>query len=288
MPKHELSKNYKIKVADAKISVAIDDSFTTSNKYGGSGAPEAKYFHYHAVHELFLCLDKPTTVCTEGGSIEYRNTIIIIPPFFEHFSMRGDAYRILFSIESSGRSDFSRFLSTLCSSDAILSVLAPDISVTYFEELKGALYSENPHADEAAELLLKIFFHKLYDTSPNPKKMQKRISNSNYLTKIDDIIFNFEEDVTLESAARALGLSAKQASRVIKKHYNAPLSRLVTERRLEAACRLLASTDMSISEIAEYVNFHSDGYFFNCFKREYGTTPRKYRESMKGTKKELY
>lgn len=284
MPNNELSKNYKIKVADSKISVAIDDSFTSANRYRESSELEAKYFHYHAVHEMFLCLDKPTTVYTESESIEYSNTIVIIPPFFEHFSMCGDAYRILFSIESCGSSDFSAFLSRLCSADAIITVSAPQISVTYFGELKEILYSENPHADEVAELLLKIFFHKLYDSSPIPKKTQKRLSGGNYLTKIDDIIFNFEEDVTLEYAARELGLSQKQASRVIKKHYNAPLSRLVTERRLEAACRLLATTDMSISEIAEYVNFHSDGYFFNCFKKEYGMTPRRYRESAKGAK----
>ena len=277
----KLSKNYKIKLGDAKISVVIDDSFNSSNSYTKKADLSAKYFHYHAAHEMFLCGDGGATVYTKSESIEYLNTAVIIPPFFEHFSVRKKAYRILFSIDQLGDSDFSKFLSGICNTDAIIKLNAPDLCTTYFDELTAMLVSENPLSDEASELLLKLFFHKLYDGVATPQKTQKRISAENYLTKIDSLIFNFEEDVTLEYAARALGLSAKQASRVIKKHYNAPLSHLIMQRRLDAARRLLETTDMSISEISEFVNFHSESYFYNCFRREYGVTPRKYRESAK-------
>ena len=275
-----LSRNYKIRIGDAKISVAIDDSFYSTSSYEKRADLSAKYFHYHAAYEMFLCMDGGVTVYTKSGETEYSDTVVIIPPFFEHFSIRARAYRILFSIDSTGSSDLSEFLSGICRTDAILSICAPRVSAIYFDELRRALTSSDPLSDEVAELLLKLFFHKLYDESPKPKKPQKRTAVANYLTKIDSLIFNLEENVTLEYAARVLGLSTKQASRVIKKHYNASLSHLIMQRRLDAARRLLEATDMSISEIAENVNFHSESYFYNCFRREYGMTPRKYREAI--------
>ena len=281
MEKTTLSKNYKIKIGDAKLAVGIDDSFYSSVGYEKRADLSAKYLHYHAAHEMFLCIDGGVTVYTKDGEVEYCDTAVVIPPFFEHFSVRTSAYRILFSIDSAGDSDFSKFISGISESDAIIKINAPKVCATYFDELRLALTSSDPLSDEVAELLLKLFFHKLYDGSQTPKKTQKRTSAANYLTKIDSLIFNLEEDVTLEYAARVLGLSTKQASRVIKKHYNAPLSQLIMQRRLDAARRLLETTDMSIAEISEFVNFHSESYFYNCFKREYGMPPRKYRELIK-------
>ena len=76
--------------------------------------------------------------------------------------------------------------------------------------------------------------------------------------------------------ADKLGLSTRQTSRVIMKYYNSTLSELVTNQRLNVARHMLLSGEHSVSEIVEAVNFSSESYFYQQFKKKYGTTPRKY------------
>lgn len=47
--------------------------------------------------------------------------------------------------------------------------------------------------------------------------------------------------------------------------------------RMNAAARLLASTEMKISDISEKVGIMDSNYFTKCFKKEYRMTPAEYR-----------
>ena len=91
------------------------------------------------------------------------------------------------------------------------------------------------------------------------------------------IIASYKEDITLASVAKKLGLSTRQTSRVIMKHYKSTLSELVTNQRLNVASLMLLSGEHSISEIVEKVNFSSESYFYSQFKKKYGMTPLKYK-----------
>ncbi len=51
--------------------------------------------------------------------------------------------------------------------------------------------------------------------------------------------------------------------------------------RIETACRLLATTPLEISRIAEMVGFSSSNYFAQIFRADTGMTPRQYRKSQK-------
>jgi LacI family transcriptional regulator len=48
--------------------------------------------------------------------------------------------------------------------------------------------------------------------------------------------------------------------------------------RLESACRLLITTQMDITRIAELAGFSSSNYFAQIFRREIGMTPNQYRK----------
>jgi len=52
----------------------------------------------------------------------------------------------------------------------------------------------------------------------------------------------------------------------------------LTNLRIEACIKLLASTDDTIAAIAEQTGFGSDTYMTRVFKQKLGTTPGKYRK----------
>lgn len=57
---------------------------------------------------------------------------------------------------------------------------------------------------------------------------------------------------------------------------------LMRKIRLKHACRLIKSTDKSMSEIAYEVGFSSPAYFTRCYREAYGETPTETRNKLKG------
>jgi transcriptional regulator GlxA family with amidase domain len=56
----------------------------------------------------------------------------------------------------------------------------------------------------------------------------------------------------------------------------------VIRLRVQHACRLLDTTELSIGEIAERVGYPDPYYFTRCFRRVMGRAPRLYRKVPKG------
>lgn len=64
---------------------------------------------------------------------------------------------------------------------------------------------------------------------------------------------------------RALGQSTKQ---------------FIQNRRIEEAKRLLRYTDLSVTDIAEHLNYDTATYFVRAFSRQTGTTPLQFRSTL--------
>ena len=57
------------------------------------------------------------------------------------------------------------------------------------------------------------------------------------------------------------------------------VTRLISQRRVQAAKRLLVREDMPISSVAEKVGFNDYNYFTKIFKAFEGVTPSAYRKN---------
>ncbi len=274
------TKNYKFKLDGVAITADIDGSFTD---FSFSTAPDIvsyiEYRHYHVAYELFLIEEEPTTILSDSISEEYRNCILIIPPKYDHLSFRKKDYRMLFSFssEKNKKSGFADFLRELEASSAPTKLIIDEKITTYMHELSRLLSSYDPISEEITATLLKLIFYKMYTLNAHRPENKPLSKNESYILQIDNIINSFEKHIDLGTVASALHLSKKQASRIIAKAYNKPLSQLLTEKRLDAASLLLLHTDKTVSEIVEEVGFPSESYFYSTFKKAYGCTPNKYK-----------
>ena len=91
---------------------------------------------------------------------------------------------------------------------------------------------------------------------------------------------NFNDDITLEAAAEVCGFSVSHFSRVFKKTVGENFSDYLNSRRILEAQRLVATTDMNITEIAMECGFSSVSYFIKRFRDKTGVSPKKYRGRM--------
>ena len=91
-----------------------------------------------------------------------------------------------------------------------------------------------------------------------------------------------EDDISLNQTASAVGMSPTHFSSVFKQETGEGFSEYLTEVRMEAAKRLLATTDEKMTEISEQAGYHDPHYFSSTFKKTQGMTPKEYRAMVKG------
>jgi len=86
-----------------------------------------------------------------------------------------------------------------------------------------------------------------------------------------------EPSVALTELAAAAGVTDVQMRRAFRRHLGITPSDYLLRARLDAACRLLETTDQSVAAVAGRVGFESLSYFTRLFKRTYGHTPAQHR-----------
>jgi AraC family transcriptional activator of pobA len=83
--------------------------------------------------------------------------------------------------------------------------------------------------------------------------------------------------------AAALGVTPARLLRLLQEVTGRPAKRLILERLLLEAQRLLQFTPLTIKEIAHTLGFADQFHFSKVFKRETGLTPQTYRSRRKST-----
>lgn len=77
--------------------------------------------------------------------------------------------------------------------------------------------------------------------------------------------------------ALALNLSNSHLQRLFKEATGVALGHVVTEKRLQKAARLLATTNLRIKEIAYSVGYEHTSSFTRAFERRFAQAPRYFR-----------
>lgn len=101
------------------------------------------------------------------------------------------------------------------------------------------------------QILVKKFFHLIEENN------QKRLLVSDY--------------------ARMIGVTPNHLSQTVKLLTGKTSSQIVKAKQLLEIKRMLVHTELSVSEIADKLNFEDQSYFTKFFKREAGLTPVQYR-----------
>ncbi len=83
---------------------------------------------------------------------------------------------------------------------------------------------------------------------------------------------------SLTDAARLLHYDFYWLSHEIKNQTGKTYTELLQEKRLSQAAYMLKSTRIGVEEIARSVGYENKSYFHRIFSKQYGTSPKKYRD----------
>ena len=100
------------------------------------------------------------------------------------------------------------------------------------------------------------------------------------LARVQDfIVAKLAEPINLASLARAAGLSRMHFAAQFKAATGCSPHTYLTGQRIEAAKRMMATTQASLAEIALSVGFLAQAHFCTVFKRVTGETPARWRRA---------
>ena len=136
---------------------------------------------------------------------------------------------------------------------------------------------------EMIRLYLNVLFLELSRIYNN--KDEKSIIYSYELMQLNrfELLVNkyFKEHKSQVFYAEKMSISLKQLNYLCKKAINKTPSKIILDRIILEAKRLVIHTNMSINAIADELNYNDNSYFIRFFKKSCDLTPEQYRSSFK-------
>jgi len=90
--------------------------------------------------------------------------------------------------------------------------------------------------------------------------------------------FHFVNEHQIGFYTSAFNISEKQLNDICNRHFSCGLKKILTDRLMQEARKLLMSSGMTVAEISYKLHFDDNSYFNKVFKRQIGLTPKRFRE----------
>lgn len=115
---------------------------------------------------------------------------------------------------------------------------------------------------------------------------KKKMSPEHLVDSVLDYILNLDlvelETLSVENVSKAVGISQSRLWRNFKREKKITLKEFIIRLKINQAATLLSNNpELTVKEIADKMGYYCYDYFFKIFKKYFGTSPRKYRESKK-------
>jgi AraC-like DNA-binding protein len=150
----------------------------------------------------------------------------------------------------------------------------------YFLLQRTVRRKENPNLKETLKHLTLAFFYRtgyrFYKVGDEFPKSKQDILVEKFLAIVKE---NYRKQRLIEFYSDKLFLTPKHLSRVIKEKSGKSSGEWIEDHVMLEAKALLKSTDKTIQQISDELNFPTQSFFGKYFKRRAGISPKVYRKS---------
>ena len=108
----------------------------------------------------------------------------------------------------------------------------------------------------------------------NPAKVKEQDLYQNLIYYIEE---HLEEELSLEKLAGAFFVSRYYVAHVFKEQAGISVHQYILKKRMQASREAILGGE-NISQVYERLGFRDYSSFYRAFRREYGMSPKEYRE----------
>lgn len=129
--------------------------------------------------------------------------------------------------------------------------------------------------------LLSLYFNRNEDADVEQCPFLVDETNVIKIRKAKDIIITrMAEPPTLQQLSEEIGLSLKKLKEGFKQIYGDSVFSFLFDYKMEVARKLLEAGNHNVNEVGLKVGYSTSSHFISAFKKQYGTTPKKYLMSL--------
>ena len=141
---------------------------------------------------------------------------------------------------------------------------------------ESVLFHRRYDTPEAWLSSLEALFHALFSGN----RIRRMTETEEMLSRMNQYIQeHYADSISLTQIAEHFNYNSSYLSRIYKQNMHEGVNEHIIRIRIEAACRLLQDSGMSVSEIAGQCGFQTTKYFITVFKRVLGITPKSWRDT---------
>lgn len=164
-------------------------------------------------------------------------------------------------------------------------IILPVVDSSKIEEEFQQLLQTREHSFQfnyyllASNLIKKLLSLILSQSISEPKLKTKELDIAKFDLYLKE---NISRTLTLEDMAKACGLSKFYFAKKFQQNTGISPGRYYLEKKIQQACLLLDSTEMTIKQSANRLGYEDPYYFSRLFKKVMGLSPKQYRMSKHG------
>ena len=244
------------------------------------------------VTTAIICLKGTTSGMINLERIETKSPgfLIILPNQILQYEHISEDFSALFIILSNRFTEslniderFPAFLSIQKQPFTELTHAELEAVTDYYMMLKRTIAQKNnPYCLEILKYLTKAFFYAFgYDLHIRRQKGEDKKSKHQVLVEkfLKLVQLHFKDERSLEFYAGKLYLTPKHLSKVVKENSGKSASDWIDSYVILEAKALLKTTDMTVQQISDRLNFPSQSFFGKYFKRLEGISPSEYKKN---------
>jgi AraC-like DNA-binding protein len=235
--------------------------------------------HFHNYLEFIYLLEGSYSIKIDGVLYEMsKGDFVILFPYQLHelISTTGDNYELVCVASPDTFSEYDDIIKNfVCASSVIKSQFLTE-ECKFLLDWIANTRSNMRDVFRLRKMLLCLIFREITlscDMIPrselNMTSIQRilKYCNDNYLS----------DNISLDNISKSLGINRHHISHLISDNLNVNFSTYINELRINHACELIDTTDMSVTNISMECGFGSIRNFNRTFMKLKGTTPSEYK-----------
>lgn len=288
-----MKKNLRSAFSTRQIMLSRDfeiyyynDTYQTSHSYNVNN-------HSHNYYEFYFFLEGNVTMNINNTTYPLTSgDVVIIPPGVEHYVFLRDSKlpyrRFVFWISIDYCNDLLKL-----SSDYVYLMQHARVTQHYIyhydvigfnslqskvfrliEELHSNRFGREAKISLCANDLILHLNRSIYEMEHPTSQHEGQTLYQNLLLYIED---HLEEELTLDALAEHFYVSKYHIAHVFKENLGLSIHQFITKKRLRM-CQEAILSSSSISEVYLMYGFKDYSSFFRAFKKEFGMSPKEYKE----------